>query len=100
MNRGDRREKIFNNDHDRLRFLKTLAEACENTGWQLHAYCLMSNHFHLVVETPQPNLVSGIPGSLTIRNLRRNCWLRCVDGYMPGGPPLFAYVGPRLTGLP
>ena len=55
LNRGDRREQIFADDHDRHRFLKTLAEACEKTGWQVHAYCLMSNHFHLVVETPQPN---------------------------------------------
>ena len=70
MNRGDRREKIFNNDHHRLHLLKTLAEACEKTGWQLHAYCLMSNHFHLVVETPQPNLVSGMKwllGTYTVR---------------------------------
>ena len=48
MNRGDRREAIFEDDQDRHRFLKTLAETCEKTGWQVHAYCLMSNHFHLV----------------------------------------------------
>src|ERR1051326_5411770 len=33
---------------------------CEKTGWQVQAYCLMSNHFHLVIETPQANLVSGM----------------------------------------
>jgi putative transposase len=55
MNRGDRRERIFKDNEDRHRFLKTLAETCDKTGWQVHAYCLMSNHFHLVVETPQPN---------------------------------------------
>ena len=74
MNRGDRREKIFKDEHDHQRFLKTLAEACEKTGWQVHAFCLMPNHFHLVVETPQPNLVSGMKwllGTYTIRfNLR------------------------------
>jgi REP element-mobilizing transposase RayT len=37
---------------DRQDFLKTLAEACQKTDWQVHAYCLMSNHYHLVVETP------------------------------------------------
>jgi putative transposase len=58
MNRSDRREKNFEDDEDRHRFLKTLSEACEKTGWQVHAYCLMSNHFHLVVDTPQPNLVT------------------------------------------
>jgi REP element-mobilizing transposase RayT len=35
----------------------TLAEAGAKTEWQVHAYCLMRNHFHLVLETPQPNLV-------------------------------------------
>jgi REP element-mobilizing transposase RayT len=48
MNRGDRREKLFLDDVDRQDFLKTLAEACQKTGWQVQAYCLMSNHFHLV----------------------------------------------------
>jgi len=37
-----------------------LGEACDKTGWQLHAYCLMGNHFHLVVETPRANLVAGM----------------------------------------
>jgi len=60
MNRGDRREDIFRNDRDRQGFLATLGEACTKTGWQVHAYCLMRNHFHLVIETPRPNLVSGM----------------------------------------
>ena len=60
MNRGDRQEAIFLDAEDRRRFLKTLGEACEKAGWQVHAYCLMGNHFHLVVETPQPTLVAGM----------------------------------------
>jgi len=60
LNRGDRREDIFLNDVDRQDFLKTLAEACQKTGWQVQAYCLMRNHFHLVVETPNANLVTGM----------------------------------------
>ena len=60
VSRGDRREAIFVNDVDRHDFLRTLAEACLKTGWQVHAYCLMSNHFHLVVETPNANLVEGM----------------------------------------
>ena len=75
MNRGDRREKIFEDDQDRHSFLKSLGQACEKTGWQVHAYCLMSNHFHLVVETPQPNLVAGMKwllGTYTIRFNRRH----------------------------
>ena len=50
MSRGDRREKIFLNDVDRQDFVKTLAEACQKTNWQVHAYCLMPNHYHLVFE--------------------------------------------------
>lgn len=53
MSRGDRREDIFRDDVDRQDFLKTLAEACQKTGFQVHTYCLMGNHFHLVVETGQ-----------------------------------------------
>ena len=58
MNRGDRQEPIFEGDPDRELFLETLAEACLKTTWQVHAYCLMGNHFHLVVETPDANLVA------------------------------------------
>jgi REP element-mobilizing transposase RayT len=75
MNRGDRREPIFKDDADRERFLVTLGEACLKTGWQVHAYCLMANHFHLVVETPQANLVPGMKwflGTYTSRFNRRH----------------------------
>lgn len=60
MNRGDRREAIFSDDQDRHCFLETLAEACQKTDWQVHAWCLMHNRFHLVVETPRANLVGGM----------------------------------------
>src|SRR5438093_2937144 len=75
LNRGDRREPIFKDDADRQRFLGTLGETCLKTGWQVHAYCLMSNHFHLVVETPQGNLVAGMKwflGTYTSRFNRRH----------------------------
>lgn len=75
MSRGDRREDIFRDDTDRESFLQTLADACAKTGWQVHAYCLMPNHFHLVVETPQPNLVAGMKwflGTYTARFNRRH----------------------------
>ena len=58
--RGDHQEDIFFLQSDRQRFLKTLAECCTRTGWQIHAYCLMTNHIHLVIETPQPNLSVGM----------------------------------------
>src|SRR6266542_96290 len=75
MNRGDRREPIFQDEADRQRFVETLGEGCERSGWQVHAYCLMPNHFHLVVETPQPTLVAGMKwflGTYTGRFNRRH----------------------------
>jgi REP element-mobilizing transposase RayT len=74
-NRGDRREAIFKDDQDRQRFLETLAECCQKTHWEVQAYCLMPNHFHLVLETPQPNLVAGMKwllGTYTSRFNRRH----------------------------
>src|SRR5437667_376121 len=75
MNRGDRREPIFKDDQDRELFLKTLEECCAKTDWQVHAFCLMANHFHLVLETPKANLVAGMKwflGTYTGRFNRRH----------------------------
>jgi REP element-mobilizing transposase RayT len=75
MSRGDRREAIVNDDHDHFRFLDTLGEACGKTGWQVHALCLMHNHFHLVLETPNADLVAGMKwflGTYTNRFNRRH----------------------------
>src|SRR5438094_6741250 len=75
MNRGDRREPIFRDDADRQRFVNTLGEACGKTGWQVHALCLMPNHFHMVLETPRGNLVAGMKwflGTYTGRFNRRH----------------------------
>ncbi len=75
MSRGDRREPIVRDDRDREVFIATLGEACAKTGWQLHALCLLPNHFHLVVETPEPNLVAGMKwllGTFTNRINRRH----------------------------
>ena len=55
MSRGDRRESIFKDDRDREIFMRTVTEACDKTGWFLHAIVLMPNHFHFVLETPQAN---------------------------------------------
>ena len=72
MSRGDRREAIYDDDVDRQEFLKTLAEACQKTDWQVHAYCLMLNHFHLVVETPNANLAAGMHWLLSAYTIRLN----------------------------
>jgi len=60
MSRGDQYEPIFLGDQDRRIFLKTLGEVCERTGWIIHSYVLMKNHYHWLLETPEPNLVDGM----------------------------------------
>ena len=72
MNRGDRREPIFTDDQDRTLFLETLGEACAKRDWQVHAFCLMGNHFHLVAETPRGNLVEGMKWLLGVYTSRFN----------------------------
>ncbi|MGO8764280.1 MAG: transposase [Limisphaerales bacterium] len=60
MARGNQGQAIYRDDQDRKRFLETLAEACAKTGWQIYAYVLMGNHYHLLVKTPEGNLVAGM----------------------------------------
>lgn len=75
ISRGDHRQAIFLDDADRERFLETLAEVCERTGWVVHAYALMGNHYHVLAETPEPNLVEGMKwfqGTYTQRFNRRH----------------------------
>jgi REP element-mobilizing transposase RayT len=50
----------YRDDEDRRYFLKVLSEACGRTGWRIHAWVLMSNHYHILVETPEANLVEGM----------------------------------------
>ena len=93
MCRGDRREAIFRSDADRLLMLETLLETCERTGFLLHSYVLMPNHYHLLLETPEPNLVAGMKwfqGTYTQRFNVRNRLSghlfqgRCVQGLSSG----------------
>ena len=60
LNRGNYRSDIFRSEKARSAFLRCLGEACTKTGWRIHAWCLMSNHYHLAVETPRANLVGGM----------------------------------------
>jgi hypothetical protein len=57
---------------DRHDFIKTLAEACKKTDWQVHAHCLMRNHYHLVLETPNANLVAGMAWLQSTYTIRLN----------------------------
>lgn len=58
--RGDRQENIYEGDADRRLFLAVFGDVCSHYNWTCHAYCLMSNHYHLVIETPEANLSKGM----------------------------------------
>ena len=84
MARGNRRGDIVFDDQDRETFLKTLGEACKRAGFRIHAYVLMSNHYHILLETPQANLTAGMgwfQNAYTRRiNTRHKLW-----GHLFGG---------------
>lgn len=58
--RGDRREDIFEDDQDRLTFLKTLEQVINQFNWTCYAWCMMDNHYHLLIQTPDGNLSKGM----------------------------------------
>jgi len=60
--RGDRREAIYEDedDADREQFLEVLGDVVTRFNWQCHAYCLMSNHYHTMIATPDGNLSKGM----------------------------------------
>lgn len=60
INRGNYRADIFKTEGARAAFEACLFEACEQSNWVLHAFVLMSNHYHLALETPEGNLVKGM----------------------------------------
>ena len=84
MARGDRREAIVQDEEDCRTFLRTLGEGCERAGFRVHAYALMTNHYHLLLETKEPNLSRGmgwLQNAFTRRiNARHGLW-----GHVFGG---------------
>ena len=58
--RGNARQDIYVDDADQRNFLRILRQTCRRANWLCHAYCMMSNHYHLVVETPDGNLSGGM----------------------------------------
>ena len=58
--RGNRREDIYADDADRLAWLNILGQCCERFNWAIHAWCQMTNHYHIIVETPDANLSAGM----------------------------------------
>jgi len=72
MNRGDRGGEVFKDRLDYELFLRATAEVCSRTGWRLHAWVLLRNHFHWLLETPEANLVSGMKWFLGAYSQRFN----------------------------
>jgi len=58
--RGNHQSDIFDDDEDRQSFLKIFTDVVSRVGWICHGYCLMSNHYHLIIETPHANLSKGM----------------------------------------
>src|SRR5438309_1620725 len=58
--RGNRRAPIYLDDEDRVHFLQLLAKVIVRAKWSCHAYCLMTNHYHVLVETREPTISAGM----------------------------------------
>ena len=89
--RGDRREAIYFSDADRLQWLAILAEVCEQFNWRCHAWCQMTNHYHLVVETPEANLAQGMRqlngvDTQYVNRTHRRTYRPCVPGALQSHP--------------
>ena len=93
--RGNARLPILEDNQDRRRFLSVLDEAVKRFNWLCHAYCLMDNHYHLLVETIDGNLSVGmrrVNGVSTLTPITVG-----IIGLRPLNPPLFfAQSAPRL----
>lgn len=101
INRGNFRSWIFETGGARRSFCECLTMGCEAQGWRLHAWCLMGNHYHLLIETPQPNLVDGMKWVQSdlcqpVQSLPQDQWPRLsgpLQGNLAGG-------GSSRSGLP
>lgn len=84
MCRGNHQEPVFKDDRDCEVFLDTLTEVVRRTGWLVHAFVLMGNHYHMLIETPEANLVDGmrwLQSTYTQRfNARYKVWGHLFQG--------------------
>src|SRR5689334_7999776 len=77
MTRGNARQDIVLDDDDRARLLADLERSVTRSGWELLAFVVMSNHLHLLLRTPRPNLARGMQAFLSayaLRSARRHRW--------------------------
>ena len=100
INRGNYRRDIFGDEGAKQAFLACLEEACEKSGWVVHAWCVMSNHYHLALETPRANLVQGMKWLQTTFAARFNRY-RTENGHLFQGryKSLYVEAGPGLGAL-
>lgn len=97
ISRGNYRADVFRTGATKEAFLKCLGEACGKADWVVHAWCVMSNHYHLCVETPDPNLVEGmrwLQGTFSVRFNR----LRRERGHVFQGRYKAVLVDPDAVG--
>ena len=78
MNRGSGRREIFHDNDDREIFLQTIEEACFQFCIEIHAYCLMGNHYHLLIKTPQANLSRAMRHINGVNPMSRGKW-QCIS---------------------
>jgi REP element-mobilizing transposase RayT len=84
MSRGNRKTDIFGDDGDRTYFLRLLDRVVEDRRWILHAYCLMTNHYHLVLTTPLGNVSAGMQWLNSMYATWFN-WRYDLTGHLFGG---------------
>ena len=82
MNRGTARQKVFLNDQDRQRFLDLLGQTCQMWGVRVYAYCLMDNHYHLLVETTDAALSRAMRHLDGIYTQRFNQGVKSAVGFL------------------
>jgi putative transposase len=82
--RGNRRKSIFRGEQDRTSFLEILYKITQRYHWRCHAYCLMDNHYHLVIETPEGNLSRGMRQLNGVYTMFFNRWHRTVGHVFQG----------------
>lgn len=97
ISRGNYRAHVFASERTKAAFLKCLDEACGKAGWVVHAWCVMVNHYHLCVETPQANLVEGMRWLQSTFAIRFNR-LRDERGHLFQGRYKALLVAPERVG--
>jgi REP element-mobilizing transposase RayT len=83
--RGNQRDPIFLDELDYVAFLRRLAKVIAKFGWLCHSFCLMPNHFHLLIETPEPNRGAGMQ-VLNLSYARWFNWRHRRVGHVFQGP--------------